>query len=277
MAHATSAETAIGSARQQDRATVRRRQNRPGPPAGPDPGGTVRRRRCRTRCGLRCGDFRLRGARQLRSSVRLLRRRARGLAVGDGVAGVTPFSPRSLARCPLHERCQWPSGGSARLLVRLERLVPVVRGFQSRREEPQSGDALRGSCVVSVGACGGAAQPAGPSLPGQGRLRRRCAMAQAPPWTCEPPRPLRAALRAGQRRRVAGGNFTPRLLGGQRPALHNARHRRRPRDFERQDSCGVSAGHHIHGERVLDHESPPTETSVEPAAPGRIRSPHPPT
>jgi hypothetical protein len=30
-----------------------------------------------------------------------------------------------------------------------------------------------GSCVVSVGACGGAAQPAGPSLPGQGRLRRR--------------------------------------------------------------------------------------------------------
>ena len=28
-------------------------------------------------------------------------------------------------------------------------------------------------CAVCVGGCGGGAQPAGPSLPGQGRLRRR--------------------------------------------------------------------------------------------------------
>ena len=55
-----------------------------------------------------------------------------------------------------------------------------------------------GSCVVSVGAFGAAARPAGPSLAGQGRLRRCYAMAHAPPWTCEPPRPLRAALRAGR-------------------------------------------------------------------------------
>ena len=41
------------------------------------------------------------------------------------------------------------------------------------------------------------------------------AMAQAPPLTCEPLRPLRAALRAGQR-----------------PALHNARHHQMPRDLE---------------------------------------------
>ena len=35
---------------------------------------------------------------------------------------------------------------------------------------------MAGSCVVSVGGFEGAAQPAGPSLPGQGRLRRRYAM-----------------------------------------------------------------------------------------------------
>ena len=46
---------------------------------------------------------------------------------------------------------------------------------------------------------GGAAQRAGPPLPGQGRLRRRCARALRAPWTCEPLRPLSGRyLRAGR-------------------------------------------------------------------------------
>jgi hypothetical protein len=45
---------------------------------------------------------------------------------------------------------------------------------------------------------GGAAQPAGPLLPSQGRLRRRERWRCAPPLTCEPRRPLRAGWRAGQ-------------------------------------------------------------------------------
>lgn len=40
----------------------------------------------------------------------------------------------------------------------------------------------------------------------------------AAPWTCEPPRPLRAALRAGQE-----------------PALHNARHPEDTTDLDRQE------------------------------------------
>ena len=60
--------------------------------------------------------------------------------------------------------------------------------------------ARNGTSAVSVGRFGGAAQGAGPLLPGQGRLaaslpRGRC----APPWTCEPLRPLsgRACGQAG--------------------------------------------------------------------------------
>ena len=64
---------------------------------------------------------------------------------------------------------------------------------------------------------GGAAQGAGPLLPGQGRLRRRCARALRAPWTCEPLRPLRAGLagRPGPARRVRSAP-EPRLAGGRR-------------------------------------------------------------
>ena len=62
-------------------------------------------------------------------------------------------------------------------------------------------------------------------------------MAQAPPLTCEPLRPLRAALRAGQR-----------------PALHNARHHQRPaRDpvtSKDEGHPGSPRGHGINGDGI---------------------------
>ena len=64
---------------------------------------------------------------------------------------------------------------------------------RERRARVINADGVKGTSAVSVGRFGGAAQGAGPLLPGQGRLaaslpRGRC----APPLTCEPLRPLRA-------------------------------------------------------------------------------------
>ena len=59
---------------------------------------------------------------------------------------------------------------------------------------------------------GGAAQGAGPLLPGQGRLRRRCARTLRAPWTCEPRRPLRAEL-AGRPGACPTGCAAPPNLG----------------------------------------------------------------
>ena len=99
--------------------------------------------------------------------------------VGEKSAGV-PRGPHG-GRC----RGGWPSQPNGRtwseLRNRLIRCGAVPDGVGSRRPgsrarragSPQS---RSGSCVVSVGGFEGTAQPAGPSLPGQGRLRRRYAM-----------------------------------------------------------------------------------------------------
>jgi hypothetical protein len=59
---------------------------------------------------------------------------------------------------------------------------------------PVTGERRLFCCFCGVGS-GGAAQPAGPLLPGQGCLRRRGRWRFAPPLTCESRRPFRAALR----------------------------------------------------------------------------------
>ena len=78
-----------------------------------------------------------------------------------------------LSRASKRSPCQPGNAPGARPHPRLP-----WRAAQARHPAPR----VVGSCVVSVGASGGAAQPAVPSLPGQGRLRRRYAMAHAPPW-----------------------------------------------------------------------------------------------
>jgi hypothetical protein len=91
---------------------------------------------------------------------------------------------------------------------------------------------------------GGSAQPAGPLLLGQGRLRRRKRWRCAPPWTCEPRRPRRAALQAGH-----GLPSTSRGAPGQLPLSWTDQPLR---SFAQVTTAAARA------------IKPPTETAVDP-------------
>ena len=130
---------------------------------------------------------------------------------GDHKRPPDPPPPEERTRAsrtsPPRRRYPAPNDG-----VEVKDLRPLTRSALAGRSwtpTPQPALPQSGSSAVSVVLSGGAAQPARPLLPGQGRLRRRCAMA------------LRATLDPRASAAPPGS-----IAGRPEPALHHAQ---RPR------------------------------------------------